>query len=39
VDAPSAPFTLGSKVLGLVLLAIGLTILVLVAIGFFGAHF
>jgi len=39
VDAPSAPFTRGSKILGLTLLAIGLVILVLVAIGFFGAHF
>ena len=38
VDAPSAPFTRGSKILGLTLLAIGLTILVLVAIGFFGGH-
>ena len=36
VDAPSAPFTLASRILGLVLLAIGLTLLVLVAIGFFG---
>ena len=36
VDAPSAPFTRASKILGLTLLAIGLAILVLVAIGFFG---
>ncbi|RLJ67648.1 cytochrome b/b6 domain-containing protein [Sulfurisoma sediminicola] len=36
VDAPSAPLTLGSKILGLVLIAFGLTLLVLVAIGFFG---
>jgi hypothetical protein len=28
--------TLGSKILGLVLIAIGLTLLVLVGIGFFG---
>jgi cytochrome b subunit of formate dehydrogenase len=36
VDAPSAPMTLGSKVLGLMLIATGLTLLTLVAIGFFG---
>jgi len=36
VERPSRPFTVGSKVLGLVLIAIGLTMLVLVAIGFFG---
>jgi cytochrome b subunit of formate dehydrogenase len=36
VDAPSAPMTLGSKILGLTLIAVGLTLLVLVAIGFFG---
>jgi len=36
VDAPSAPFTLASRILGLVLLAIGLTLLVLIGIGFFG---
>jgi cytochrome b subunit of formate dehydrogenase len=35
-DAPSSPMTLGSKILGLTLLAIGLGMLVLVAIGFFG---
>jgi cytochrome b subunit of formate dehydrogenase len=35
-DAPSAPMTLGSKILGLSLLAIGLVILVLVIIGFMG---
>ncbi|MGE5468861.1 MAG: cytochrome C [Ignavibacteria bacterium] len=35
VDAPSQPMTTGSKVLGLILLAFGLTLLVLVAIGFF----
>jgi cytochrome b subunit of formate dehydrogenase len=38
VDAPSAPFTLASKILGLVLLAFGLTLLVLIGIGFFGGH-
>jgi cytochrome b subunit of formate dehydrogenase len=36
VDAPSRPMTLGSKILGLVLISMGLTLLVLVAIGFFG---
>ncbi|MBL8484679.1 MAG: cytochrome C [Rhodocyclaceae bacterium] len=35
VDAPSAPLTLGSKVLGLVLIGCGLVLLVLVGIGFF----
>ncbi|MCX7163307.1 MAG: cytochrome C [Betaproteobacteria bacterium] len=39
VSAPSAPFTLGSRILGLILLTFGLTILVLVAIGFFSTHF
>ena len=34
VDAPSAPMTLGSKLLGLTLIAIGLTLLVLVGNGF-----
>jgi cytochrome b subunit of formate dehydrogenase len=34
VDAPSRPMTLGSKVLGLVLIAIGLALLVVVTIGF-----
>ena len=40
VDAPSAPFTLASKILGLVLIAFGLTLLVLIAIGFLsgGGH-
>ncbi len=38
VEPPSARFTLGSKILGLILLAMGLGLLVLVAIGFFGAH-
>jgi cytochrome c551/c552/cytochrome b subunit of formate dehydrogenase len=36
VDAPSRPMTLGSKVLGFTLIAIGLTLLVLVLIGFAG---
>lgn len=36
VDAPSAPFTLASKILGLVLIAIGLALLVMIAIGFMG---
>lgn len=35
VDAPSAPMTLASKVLGFVLIAVGLTLLAGVAIGFF----
>jgi len=34
VDAPSRPMTLGSKVLGFTLIAIGLTLLVLVVSGF-----
>ena len=34
VDAPSARMTLGSKILGLVLIAVGLTLLVLVVTGF-----
>lgn len=38
VDAPSAPFTLASKVLGLTLIAFGLTLLVLIIIGFSGGH-
>ncbi|MDO8341374.1 MAG: cytochrome C, partial [Candidatus Woesebacteria bacterium] len=40
VDAPSAPFTLASRVLGLVLIAIGLSLLVMIAIGFLsgGGH-
>jgi thiosulfate reductase cytochrome b subunit len=37
VDAPSKPMTLGSKVLGLVLIATGLTLLTLVAVGFFSS--
>lgn len=36
VDAPSRPMTLGSKILGLTLIVIGLTLLALVIIGFFG---
>jgi cytochrome b subunit of formate dehydrogenase len=36
VDAPSRPFTLASKVLGLVLIAIGLALLALIVIGFAG---
>jgi hypothetical protein len=40
VDAPSAPFTLASKILGLVLLAFGLSLLAMIAIGFLsgGGH-
>ena len=34
VDAPSARMTLGSKILGLVLIAVGLTLLALVVSGF-----
>jgi cytochrome b subunit of formate dehydrogenase len=37
VDAPSRAMTVGSVILGLVLIAIGLTLLVLVGIGFFSA--
>jgi len=36
VDAPSPSFTLASKILGLVLIAFGLSMLVMIAIGFFG---
>jgi len=36
VAAPSRPMTRGSKILGLTLIACGLTLLVLVAVGFFG---
>jgi cytochrome b subunit of formate dehydrogenase len=36
VDAPSRAMTLGSKILGITLLTIGLTLLVLVGYGFFG---
>jgi cytochrome b subunit of formate dehydrogenase len=40
VDAPSAPFTLASKILGLVLIAIGLTLLGMIVVGFLsgGGH-
>jgi len=38
VDAPSTPMTLGSKILGLVLISCGLTLLVIVASGFFGGY-
>ena len=38
VDAPSAPMTLASKLLGFELIAVGLTLLAGVAIGFFGGH-
>jgi len=37
VDAPSAQMTLGSKILGIVLLAVGLTLLALVLLGFAGS--
>jgi hypothetical protein len=36
VAAPSAPMARGSKVLGIVLIATGLTLLTLVALGFLG---
>jgi cytochrome b subunit of formate dehydrogenase len=36
VDAPSRPFTFGSKILGLVLIACGLCLLAMIAVGFFG---
>jgi len=36
VDAPSRPLTLGSKILGLSLVAVGLVLLVMMAIGFGG---
>jgi hypothetical protein len=36
VDAPSQPMTLGSKMLGFTLIAIGLILLVLVLAGFIG---
>jgi cytochrome b subunit of formate dehydrogenase len=36
VDAPSRPMTLGSRILGLTLIAFGLTLLVLVLVGFMG---
>ena len=37
VDAPSPPMTLGSRILGIILLAAGLTLLALVLIGFVGS--
>lgn len=37
VDAPSRPMALGSKILGLILIFVGLTLLFLVGIGFFTA--
>ncbi|MGZ8228760.1 MAG: formate dehydrogenase subunit gamma, partial [Burkholderiales bacterium] len=37
VDAPSRPMTVGSRVLGLVLIGFGLTLLVLVLVGFIGS--
>jgi hypothetical protein len=36
VEAPSKPFHLGSVILGLTLITIGLVLLLLVGIGFFG---
>ena len=36
VDAPSRPMTLGSKILGFTLIAAGLTLLILVLVGFVG---
>jgi hypothetical protein len=36
VDAPAPQMTLGSKILGLTLIAFGLALLVLVGVGFFG---
>ncbi len=38
VDAPSQPLTLGAKILGFALVAVGLALLVMMAIGF-GGHF
>jgi len=38
VDAPSAPMNSASRLLGFVLIAIGLTLLFGVAVGFFGGH-
>ena len=38
VDAPSRQMHIGSVILGLALISVGLTLLVLVAIGFFGGH-
>jgi hypothetical protein len=39
VDAPSHPLTLGAKILGLSLVAVGLALLVMMAIGFGGNLF
>ena len=39
VDAPSRPLTLGAKILGFCLVAVGLALLVMMAIGFGGNHF
>ena len=38
VEAPSKPMTIGSKILGLVLIATGLALLIIVATGFFGGY-
>ncbi|MCW8910759.1 MAG: cytochrome b/b6 domain-containing protein [Gammaproteobacteria bacterium] len=38
VDVPSRPMTIGSKILGLVLIAIGLSLLFIVGTGFFGGY-
>jgi len=38
VQAPSKPMKIGSKILGLVLIGFGFTLLALVAIGFFAGH-
>jgi cytochrome b subunit of formate dehydrogenase len=38
VEAPSRPMTIGSTLLGLVLLAAGLSLLIIVATGFFGDY-
>lgn len=38
VQAPSRPMTMGSTILGLVLIAIGLALLIIVATGFFGGY-
>ncbi|MEQ1515727.1 MAG: cytochrome C, partial [Usitatibacteraceae bacterium] len=37
VDGPSRPMTVGSKILGITLICMGLTLLALVGIGFFTA--
>ena len=39
VDAPSRPLTLGAKILGFALVAVGLALLVMMAVGFGGNHF